>query len=94
MQDWETTTLIIVRKDGNHYQLDITHQNQIATGASVSILVDAMIDKLGLKGDYELYVKVPNKVRLDELGLDSLSAALLLPVEVKMGNPFKPGQKV
>lgn len=94
MQDWEIATLIIVRKDGNHYKLDITHQNQIATGVSVATLVDAMIDKLGLKGDYELYVKVPIKTRLDELGLDSLNAALLLPVEVKMGDPFKPGQKI
>lgn len=93
MRDKAIFDLIVVKSQGRSYTFEVLKKNEIATRVSTERLVDAIVDDLGLHGEYDLYVRIPEGMILDRLGLDTLDAAILLPRDVPVGVIWRRGDQ-
>ena len=91
MRDKEIVQVIVAVPSGKGYRFNTEPDSEIATRASVGRLTDAILDGLGLQGEHDFYVRVPNDVVLNRLNLKDLDSLLLLPIDVEVGELFRRG---
>lgn len=89
MKDREVIQLIVAVPKGGGYEFETEPDSEVATRVTAGRLSDVIVSELGLNGDYELYVRIPENAVLNRLNLDSLDSILLVPIDVEAGQIFR-----
>lgn len=92
MKDREVIQLIVAVPQGGAYKFETEPGSEIATRVTAGRLSDVIVSELGLNGNYELYVRIPENAVLNRLNLDSLDSILLVPIDVEAGQIFRRGR--
>lgn len=92
MKDREIIQLIVAVPKGGAYKFETEPGSEIATRVTAGRLSDVIVSEMGLNGNYELYIRIPENVMINRLNLDSLDSILLVPIDVEAGQIFRRGK--
>lgn len=86
MRDREYVTVVYTINQDGLYSFKTETDFEVVTRATGGQLAAALSREIGLSQKHALYVRVPDDISLSRLGLDSLPAIALIPIEADLGD--------